>query len=31
MNKIQSKDDKIGSYEINKMIKYTSKARDVMD
>ena len=31
MNKIQSKDGKIGTYEINKMIKCTSKTRDVMD
>ena len=37
MNRIQSKDYRIGTYEINRffclalMIKYTSKTMDVMD
>ena len=37
MNRIQSKDHRIGTYEINKIflscliIKYTSKTMDVMD
>ena len=31
MNRIQSNSHRIGTYEINKMIKYTSKTMDMMN